>query len=152
MNPPSSLDDLLERLPSEPHLHGEEFERAAKWFLKTDPSYASELREVWLWRDWPGRWGADIGIDLVAETWEGKLWAIQVKGYNPDSQVPTSEIDSFISASSRPEFAHRLLISTGQLSKNALYKLTHQEKSTALLLHHQLVENFRRLGESGELV
>ena len=116
LQPNSSLDALLERLPPEPRLRGKEFERAAKWFLETDPAYASELREVWLWDDWPGRWGPDIGIDLVAETQEGKLWAIQVKCYDPESQVPTSEIDSFISASSRPEFDHRLLISTGQLS------------------------------------
>ena len=138
MSPPSSIDGLIERLPSEPNLRGEEFERVAQWFLKTDPSFASELREVWRWGDWPGRWGADIGIDLVAETWEGDLWAIQVKGYDPRNQVPGSEIDSFISASSRPEFTHRLLISTGQVSKNAEYKLTHQEKSTAFLLYPQL--------------
>jgi len=141
LHPTSSLDGLLERLPPEPHLRGGEFERAAKWFLETDPGYVSELREVWLWQDWPGRWGADIGIDLVAETQEGKLWAIQAKCYDPESQVPTSEVDSFISASSRPEFDHRLLITTGRLSKNAEYKLTHQEKSTAFLLHHHLTES-----------
>jgi len=77
LQPTSSLDALLERLSPEAHLRGKEFERAAKWFLDTDPAYASELREVWLWDDWPGRWGPDIGIDLVAETQEGKLWAIQ---------------------------------------------------------------------------
>ena len=137
----SSLDGLLERLPPEPHLRGEEFERATKWFLETDPAYSSELREVWLWQNWPGRWGPDIGIDLVAETHEGKLWAIQAKCYDPESQVPTSEIDSFIATSSRPEFDHRLLISTGQLSKNAEYKLIHQGKSTAFLLHHHLTES-----------
>ena len=137
----SSVAALLERLPPEPHLRGKEFERAAKWFLKTDPAYASELREVWIWDDWPGRWGPDIGIDLAAETREGNLWAIQVKCYDPESQVPTSEIDSFISASSRPEFDQRLLISTGQLSKNAEYKLTHQDKPTAFLLYHQLIES-----------
>ena len=141
LQPTSSLDALLERLSPEPHLRGKEFERAEKWFLKTDPAWDSELREVWLWDDWPGRWGPDIGIDLVAETHEGQLWAIQVKCYDPESQVTTSEIDSFISASSRPEFDHRLLISTGQLSKNAEYKLTHQDKPTAFLLYHQLIES-----------
>ena len=30
MHPTSSLDGLLERLPPEPHLRSEEFERAAK--------------------------------------------------------------------------------------------------------------------------
>ena len=63
----SSVAALLERLPPEPHLRGKEFERAAKWFLETDPAYASELREVWLWDGWPGNWGPDNGIDLVAE-------------------------------------------------------------------------------------
>jgi len=135
-----SLDSLLIQLPPEPHLRGEAFERVAEWFLKTDSAYRSELRNVWRWGEWPGRWGADIGIDLVAETWEGDLWAIQAKGFNPENQVPISEIDSFISASSRPEFAHRLLISTGKISKNAEYKLSHQEKSTAFLLHPQLSE------------
>ena len=137
----SSLDGLLERLPSDPQLRGKEFERVTKWFLETDPAYASELREIWLWDDWPGYWGPDNGIDLVAETQEGQLWAIQAKCYDPESQVPTSEIDSFISASSRPEFDHRLLISTGQLSKNAEYKLTHQGKSTAFLLYQGLTES-----------
>ncbi len=107
LQPTNSLDALLKRLPLDPRLRGKEFERTAKWFLETDPAYASELKEVWLWRDWPGRWGPDIGIDLVAETQEGKLWAIQVKCYDPESTVPKRAIDSFLSASSRPEFSHR---------------------------------------------
>jgi len=141
LQPTDSLDAFLERLSPEPHLRGKEFERAAKWFLETDPAYASELEEVWLWDDWPGRWGPDNGIDLVAETQEGKLWAIQVKCFDPESQVPTSQIDSFISASSRPEFDQRLLISTGPISRNAEFKLTNQDKPTALLLYHQLIES-----------
>jgi len=48
LQPASSLDGLLERLPPESHLRGEEFERAAKWFLETDPGYASQPRDVWL--------------------------------------------------------------------------------------------------------
>jgi len=141
LQPNSSLDALLERLSPEPHLRGKEFEHAAKWFLETDPAYASELREVWLWDDWPGRWGQDIGIDLVAETQEGKLWAIQVKCYDPESTVPKSEIDSFLAASSRPEFSHRLLISTGQITKNSESNLKDSDKSTAFLLYQGLTES-----------
>lgn len=69
----SSLDGLLERLPPDPRLRGKEFERVTKWFLEADPGYAWELKQVWLWDDWPGRWGPDVGIDLVAETQEGHL-------------------------------------------------------------------------------
>ena len=141
LNDISSLDGLLERLSPEPHLRGEEFERAAKWFLETDPAYSSDLREVWLWQEWAGRWGPDIGIDLVAETHEGKLWAIQVKCYDPESTVPKSEIDSFLAASSRPEFSHRLLISTGQITKNSESNLKDSDKSTAFLLYQGLTES-----------
>ena len=31
------LDSLQERLSPDPHLRGEEFEGAAKWFLEADP-------------------------------------------------------------------------------------------------------------------
>lgn len=133
-----SLDTLLALLPSDPNARGKEFEKVAQWFLKEDPEYSHKFRQVWRWSEWPKRWGGDIGIDLVAETRDGKLWAIQVKGYDPENQVPTKEIDSFISASARPEFSHRLLISTGSISRNAEYKLNKQEKSTSFLLYEQL--------------
>ena len=64
----STLDELLSCLPSDPNLRGKAFEKVAKWFLQTDPAYASELSEVWLWDEWPDRFGADIGIVLVAKT------------------------------------------------------------------------------------
>ena len=74
----------------------------------------------------------------MAKTLEGDLWAVQAKGYDPENQVPTREIDSFISASSRPEFSHLLLVSTGLVSKNAEYKLNNQDKTTSLLLYPDL--------------
>ncbi len=75
-----SLDALLDRLPSDPNARGKEFEKVAQWFLKEDPEYSNKFRNVWRWGEWPKRWGADIGIDLVAETLDRKLWAIQFKG------------------------------------------------------------------------
>ena len=51
-----------------PDNFGQRFESVAKWFLETDPRFASQLARVWLWDEWPGRWGPDDGIDLVAET------------------------------------------------------------------------------------
>ena len=46
---------------------------------------------MWLWKDWPGRWGADAGIDLVGETTDGKVWAIQAKAYAPAYRVKKSD-------------------------------------------------------------
>ena len=35
-------------------------------YLLTDPQYADLFSDVWLWSEWPDRWGPDTGIDLVA--------------------------------------------------------------------------------------
>ena len=78
----TALADLLGRLDPDPVRRGRQFERICQWYLTHDPEYAGELRQVWLWKDWPGRWGADAGIDLVAEDVRGRLWAIQAKAIN----------------------------------------------------------------------
>lgn len=47
---------------------GFEFENICQWFLQNDPEYASRLKRVWLWKEWPGRWReGGAGVDLVAE-------------------------------------------------------------------------------------
>jgi hypothetical protein len=56
-----------DRLDADDRVKGKQFEHICKWFLTNDPVYKHELRRVWLWDEWPGRWGADAGIDLVAD-------------------------------------------------------------------------------------
>jgi Restriction endonuclease len=60
-----NLADLLARLHSDAGVHGQQFEHITKWFLTNSPLYRNELRRVWLWDEWPGRWAADAGIDLL---------------------------------------------------------------------------------------
>jgi len=91
---------------------GDEFERVCKWFLENDPVYKPLLRRVWLWGEWPGTKNIDAGIDLVAETCDGNLWAIQAKAYDPKYSISKRDVDKFIAESSRAHFTHRLLIST----------------------------------------
>lgn len=74
--------------------------------------YSAQLRKVWLWNDWPGRWGIDAGIDLVAEDCEGRLWAIQAKAYDPAYRVTKRDVDRFLAEAGRPIFSYRLLIAT----------------------------------------
>jgi superfamily II DNA or RNA helicase len=99
-------------MPQDARVRGAAFEQACKWLLENERYYKSELRRVWYWRDWPGRWGADAGIDLVAETHDGKLWAIQAKAYDPRYSIKKADVDSFLSESSRDCFSFRLLITT----------------------------------------
>jgi predicted helicase len=84
---------------------------------------------VWLWDEWPGWWGKEAGIDLVAEDRDGKLWAVQAKAYDPKYRVTKSDIDTFLSESSRKQFSYRLLIATTDgLGPTARRTIDAQEK------------------------
>ena len=60
----ATFAELRERFSDDEYKRGKQFERVCKWFLETDPRYSDRLVNVWLWDDWPGRWGPDCGIDL----------------------------------------------------------------------------------------
>ena len=133
--PMVALGDLLARLDPNLYRRSRQFARICQWFLTHDPVYAHELRRVWMWDDWPGRWGADAGIDLVAEDHEGHLWAIQAKAYDPATTVTKDDINTFLSESARAQFSFRLLIATtnlmGHIAKRTMEK---QEKQASVLL------------------
>ena len=109
----SDFAKFLESFDSARWTKGKQWEHVCKWFLETDPVYRAQLKKVWLWDKWPGRWGPDAGIDLVAQAKDGTLWAIQAKAYGPDNAVTKKDMDSFLSESARAEFHHRLLTNVG---------------------------------------
>jgi superfamily II DNA or RNA helicase len=121
---------------------GGDFEWLCQWFLLNAPRYRGQFDQVWLWRDWPDRWGTDAGIDIVARTQAGELWAIQAKADHPDRAIPKREIDSFLSESNRPQFAYRLLMATtDDIGATARRTLRGQEKPVGLVLRgHFLTE------------
>ncbi|MFE9789112.1 restriction endonuclease [Nocardia salmonicida] len=102
--------ELFDLLNTNPAVRGKQFEHLCKWYLTNDPTYKATLQRVWLWDDWPGRWAADAGIDLVAEDHDGKFWAIQAKAYAPDRAVTKDDVNKFLAESSRAIFSFRLLI------------------------------------------
>ncbi len=121
---------------------GGDFEWLCKWFLENAPRYRGQFDRVWLWKNWPDRWGTDAGIDIVARTRTGELWAIQAKADHPDRAIPKREIDSFLSESNRPQFAYRLLMATtDDIGTTARRTLHGQEKPVGLVLRgHFLTE------------
>lgn len=125
-----SIARLLENLDADPNRRGKQFEHICKWFLTNDPVYRQQLRRVWLWDEWPGgRWGADAGIDLVAEDHQGHLWAVQAKAYDPKYSVTKADVDSFLSESNRRQFSYRLLVATtDRIGATARRTLDGQEK------------------------
>ncbi len=130
----ATFSDLFARLDPDPRVRGKQFEHVCKWFLTNDPTYKDTLRRVWLWSEWTDRWGADSGIDLVAEDYDGRLWAIQAKAYAPEHTVTKADVDKFLAESSRAVFSYRLLIATtDKLHHVARRTINDQEKQVAFV-------------------
>lgn len=126
------FDSLYLSLDSDARRRGEQFERVCKWFFENDPVYSRELKKVWLWKDWPGRWGSDAGIDLVAENRNGELWAIQAKAYDPKYRVSKTDVDKFLAESGRKVFAYRILIATtDRIDRTGERTIQQQEKRSS---------------------
>ena len=118
---------------------GRGFEWLCKWYLENAPLYRGLFRKVWRWVDWPDRWGRDCGIDLIAETTDGSLWAIQCKAVSPEHHVSKSEVDSFLSESNRREISYRLLIATtDEVGHNARRTIENQSLHASLVLRGDL--------------
>ncbi|MFZ1539728.1 MAG: type ISP restriction/modification enzyme [Chromatiaceae bacterium] len=115
---------------------GDKFERLIAHYLLTDPQYTGLFGDVWLWPEWPDRWSADVGIDLVArERASGDYWAIQCKFFLDTHYLQKADIDSFFTASGKQfattdgsgRFARRLVVSTtDKWSKHAEEALADQ--------------------------
>ncbi|MGI5829547.1 MAG: type ISP restriction/modification enzyme, partial [Bradymonadia bacterium] len=85
---------------------GDSFERLSQRYLLTEPRYADQLEEVYLWGEFPLResfagGGKDLGIDLVAKTKDGEYWAVQCKCYAAAHSVNKANIDSFLSMTAK---------------------------------------------------
>jgi superfamily II DNA or RNA helicase len=115
-------------------LFGRDFEWICRWYLEHAPLYRGKFRRVWRWADWPDRWGRDCGIDLIAETHDGKLWAVQAKAVAADHSITKAEIDSFLAESNRSQIAYRLLIATtDDLGSNARRTIAQQAKHVSFV-------------------
>ena len=117
---------------------GDKFERLVRSYLTTDPNWASQFSDVWLWKDYPNRGvRGDTGIDLVAkDRFTGELTAIQCKFYDPEHTVAKADVDGFIAASPAPEFSNRLLVHTCRIGPTAQQTLAAQTPPVRTLDPH----------------
>jgi len=117
---------------------GDHFEKLMVAYFRAEPLYADRFSDVWLWSEWPNRFGEgqDVGIDIVArEALTGEYCAIQCKFYLPSHSIQKSDIDSFFTASGKrfPTpggdscFSSRIVVSTSdKWSKHAENALSDQ--------------------------
>ena len=84
----SDLNKKLEELTKsgQAKFAGDICENVCKYFLQTAPQYQTKLKNVWLLKEVKEDLrrklnlpSTDEGIDLIAETFDGKYWAIQSK-------------------------------------------------------------------------
>jgi predicted helicase len=126
----ASFSRLYESFHPDRDKRGRQFERFVKWFLTVDPEWSTQVAQIWLWDEYPDRWGRDCGIDLVFKHRNGETWAVQAKCYSPEYEITKPDVDKFLSESNRKEISHRLLIATtDRMGANAKQVCDAQEKS-----------------------
>ncbi|MDO4436300.1 MAG: DEAD/DEAH box helicase family protein [Cardiobacteriaceae bacterium] len=101
-------------------------------YLNHEPQYKALYQKVLRFSDWVAEYKPhfpknDTGIDLVAQQFDGTFTAIQCKNYAETTPINKADIDSFLSASSKTDFQHRLIITTSnKWSSNAENALKEQ--------------------------
>jgi hypothetical protein len=134
--PPMTPRRLFMNLPDDTAAKGKTFEQLVKWLLQYDPRFSAafDQTKVYLWGEYPNRWGPDNGIDLVAIDANGATWAIQAKAWDPDRTLNKSAIDSFLAESSRKEIQSRMIITTAVEQTDQLTQsLAAQEKPVTVI-------------------
>jgi superfamily II DNA or RNA helicase len=82
---------------------GDLFELITKLYLQINPKYCSKFKSVWLYNEVPTNTleklnlpTKDMGIDLIAESYQGEFWAVQCKYKSDESKSLTwKEISTF---------------------------------------------------------
>jgi superfamily II DNA or RNA helicase len=135
----AAFTELLASFDVDAGKRGKQFEHFVKWFLQNDPEWSTQVDQVWLWEEYPDRWGIDCGIDLVFRHKNGESWAVQAKCYSQQHDITKHDVDKFLSESNRKGIDKRLLIATtDRIGANAKQVCEAQEKS----VFRYLLSNF----------
>ena len=140
----SRFEEIMASLEGGSYEKGQRFEKVLKWWLQNDPYWKTVLKphSVKLWQDSDLRDGIDIGIDLTAEGFDGRIWAIQAKNWRAERAIPKSEIDKFLVASNTSVYQQRLLVtSTNEISTNAERAILQQEKPLVVVKRDDLADS-----------
>ncbi|MEI2638374.1 MAG: DEAD/DEAH box helicase family protein [Microthrixaceae bacterium] len=125
MTPAETVIDEIRSISTTEKEKGDRFEVLMAHAFRTDRTFKQQFSKVWLWNDWPGHTTGDLGVDIVAETPDGELVAIQCKCWDASATIPKEEIDSFISESSKAQWSRRIIVATtDKWSSNAEKALT----------------------------
>jgi predicted helicase len=131
----ATFTELLTSFDADAGKRGRQFEHFVKWFLQNDPEWSTQVDQIWLWDEYPDRWGIDCGIDLVFRHKNGEAWAVQAKCYSHEYDITKHDVDKFLSESNRKDIDKRLLIATtDRIGANARQVCEAQEKAVTRYL------------------
>ncbi|MCG3776405.1 MAG: hypothetical protein JW395_3262 [Nitrospira sp.] len=121
---------------------GDAWEKALKGWINAGGH--PELTKAWMWGEWPGKQKAglkgDKGVDLVAETRDKQLVAIQVKfRRDPNDPVTAPEVQKLV-GSYRKHFALFALASNAWSATRGVSEAVGDEDAM-LILREQLLES-----------
>jgi len=121
---------------------GDAWEKALKGWINAGGH--PELTKAWMWGEWPGKLKAglkgDKGVDLVAETRDKQLVAIQVKfRRDPNDPVTAPEVQKLV-GSYRKHFALFALASNAWSATRGVSEAVDDEDAM-LILREQLLES-----------
>ncbi len=87
----ATFDEFYRSLPEDSNKRGEYFEKVfIPWFLKTDPVWSSKVNQVWLWDDYPQRWGKNNRLSGSPVRWA--FGRIPVGSPPPRWRTPSSKL------------------------------------------------------------
>lgn len=103
MESQTTFKDVVNKLNKlDPKVKGRVFEHLCLDFLKVSSDFKNEVRNVWLWDDFPYNDGQhDTGVDIVVKDYNNQYWAIQCKCYDEKHTIQLSDLSTFLSWSSR---------------------------------------------------
>ena len=140
----TSLERLERQLQaiSGDRAQGDAWEKALKGWINAGGH--PELTKAWMWGEWPGKLKAglkgDKGVDLVAETRDKQLVAIQVKfRRDPNDPVTAPEVQKLV-GSYRKHFALFALASNAWTATRGVSEAVGDEDAM-LILREQLLES-----------
>lgn len=119
-----SFDNLINQLDNSAETQrdrGTYFEYLVKGYLKNEPSFKNEFKNVWMLNEVPIEYNIpkkDLGVDLVAQKHTGELIAIQAKYYK--DTIQKGNIDSFLGEVGKSYYDSGIIVSSSdKWGKNA---------------------------------
>ena len=139
----ATFDELIKQINDnldQQRDRGTAFEKMVVSYLKNEPVYKHKFESVWLLNEVPDKFHIpkkDLGVDIVAKDYEGKLTAVQAKFYK--GKVGKETINSFLAETGKDYYSAGILVSTSnELNKNAEAAMQFMTKPITIIGLNQL--------------